>query len=51
MEAIQQIAREYNLKIIEDCAQACGATYHGEKVGNFDMVQTGAKKVPSSFTI
>jgi dTDP-4-amino-4,6-dideoxygalactose transaminase len=35
MEAIQQIAREYNLKIIEDCAQACGATYHGEKVGNF----------------
>ncbi len=35
MAAIRQIADEYGLKIVEDCAQACGADYLGEKVGNF----------------
>lgn len=34
MKPIVDIARQYNLKIIEDCAQAFGATYHGEKVGS-----------------
>jgi dTDP-4-amino-4,6-dideoxygalactose transaminase len=33
MKPIMEIARQYNLKVIEDCAQAFGATYHGEKVG------------------
>lgn len=33
MKSIMEIARQYNLKVIEDCAQAFGATYHGEKVG------------------
>jgi dTDP-4-amino-4,6-dideoxygalactose transaminase len=34
MEAILKIAFDYNLKVIEDCAQACGAGYHGEKAGS-----------------
>ncbi|MDO4939479.1 MAG: DegT/DnrJ/EryC1/StrS family aminotransferase [Lachnospiraceae bacterium] len=35
MDRIMKIARENNLVVIEDCAQACGATYHGQCVGTF----------------
>ena len=35
MEEILAIAREYNLCVIEDCAQAHGATYLGKRVGSF----------------
>jgi len=35
MEKILRIAEEYGLKIIEDCAQAVGATYKGKKTGSF----------------
>ena len=38
IEKILKIARTYNLKIIEDCAQACGAEYKGRKVGTFGDV-------------
>lgn len=34
MEPIVNIAEKYNLKIIEDCAQAHGAVYGNRKVGN-----------------
>ena len=34
MEKIWALAQKYNLKIIEDCAQAHGAIYQGERVGN-----------------
>ena len=33
MEPIMKIAEKFNLKIIEDCAQAFGAKYNGRKVG------------------
>jgi len=33
MDPIVKIARKYNIKVIEDCAQAFGATYKGKKVG------------------
>lgn len=33
MDAILKIARKHNLKVIEDCAQAHGALYKGQKVG------------------
>lgn len=33
MNAFLELGREHNLKIIEDCAQATGALYHGRKVG------------------
>ena len=35
MEPIMKIAEKFNLKIIEDCAQAFGAKYNGRKVGTF----------------
>ena len=33
MDPIMDIANKYNLKVIEDCAQAHGARYKGKKVG------------------
>lgn len=35
MDPIMAIAKKYGLKVIEDCAQAHGATYKGQKVGTF----------------
>jgi dTDP-4-amino-4,6-dideoxygalactose transaminase len=34
MDAILQLAKKHNLKVIEDCAQALGAEYKGKKVGS-----------------
>lgn len=34
MDAIMALAKEFNLKVIEDCAQAHGATYKGRQVGS-----------------
>ena len=35
MDPIMAVAKKYGLKIVEDCAQAHGATYKGQKVGTF----------------
>ena len=35
MDAIMALAEKYNLKVIEDCAQAVGDTYKGKYVGTF----------------
>ncbi len=35
MDAVMAVARKHNLRVIEDCAQACGATYKGQYVGTF----------------
>lgn len=35
MDPIMNIAKKYRLKVVEDCAQAHGATYKGKKVGSF----------------
>jgi len=34
MDAIKSIASKFNLKVIEDAAQAHGATYYGKRTGN-----------------
>jgi dTDP-4-amino-4,6-dideoxygalactose transaminase len=34
MDAIKKIAREFNIKIVEDCCQAAGAEYKNKKVGS-----------------
>lgn len=38
MNPIMSIAKKYGLKVIEDCAQAHGATYKGQRVGTFGDV-------------
>lgn len=38
MDPILDLAREYQLKVIEDCAQAHGATYKGRPVGSMGDV-------------
>ena len=35
MDPVLQVASRYNLKVIEDCAQAHGARYKGRLAGNF----------------
>lgn len=37
MDPIMEIAQKYNLYVIEDCAQAHGATYKGKTVGTFGI--------------
>lgn len=38
MDSIMKIARKHNLYVVEDCAQAHGATYKGRKIGTFGDV-------------
>lgn len=35
MDPIMEVAKKYGLYVVEDCAQAHGATYKGKKVGSF----------------
>ena len=37
MDKILEIAQKYNLKVIEDCAQAHGAKFKNQKVGSFGI--------------
>ena len=38
MDAIMAIAKKYDLRVIEDCCQAIGATYKGKMVGTFGEI-------------
>lgn len=38
MDAIREVAREHNLLVVEDCAQALGAEYKGRKVGGLGKI-------------
>ena len=38
MDKIMKIANMYNLKVIEDCAEAHGAMYNAKKVGSFGNI-------------
>ena len=38
MDAIKALAVKYNLYILEDAAEAHGATYHGKKAGSFSDI-------------
>jgi dTDP-4-amino-4,6-dideoxygalactose transaminase len=38
LQAILQIARQHNLLVVEDCAQAHGAEYKGKKVGSWGNI-------------
>jgi dTDP-4-amino-4,6-dideoxygalactose transaminase len=52
MDAIINIVKEHRLILIEDCAQALGATYNGQKVGTFGDISYfsfGKYKNPTTF--
>lgn len=40
MEEIMEIAKQYNLKVVEDCAQSIGSEYKGKKSGSFGDLGT-----------
>jgi dTDP-4-amino-4,6-dideoxygalactose transaminase len=40
MPAIMKLAEQYGVKVIEDCAQAHGATIGGKKVGSFGHINS-----------
>jgi CDP-6-deoxy-D-xylo-4-hexulose-3-dehydrase len=40
MKEIMEIAKEYNLFVIEDCCETLGAEYKGKKVGTFGDIST-----------
>jgi len=40
MESLQQIAKQHNLYIIEDCAQSHGAQFKGQSVGSIGDIAT-----------
>lgn len=37
LQSLYELADEYGLKVIEDAAHACGATYHGQRIGAFGV--------------
>ncbi|MBE6903392.1 MAG: DegT/DnrJ/EryC1/StrS family aminotransferase [Ruminococcaceae bacterium] len=38
MDEIMKIAKEHNLYVIEDCCQACGASYKGKRLGTIGNI-------------
>lgn len=40
MESIVNLSNEFDALLIEDCAEACGASFHGAKVGSFGHAAT-----------
>ena len=37
MDKLNEVCKKHNLTLIEDCAQAHGAKYHGQRVGSFGI--------------
>lgn len=50
MEPIVEIGKKYNLKIVEDCAEAHFATYKGKPVGSFSDISGSSTYVAHTIT-
>lgn len=37
MNKIKRVAKKHQLRVIEDCAHACGSEFDGKKLGSFDI--------------
>lgn len=37
MDPVMEICKKYNLRILEDCARSCSASYNNKKIGSFDI--------------
>lgn len=35
LDALSELAQRHGLRIVEDCAQACGGSYHGRRLGSY----------------
>jgi len=46
MDPIMELARQHTLKVVEDCAQAPGATYKGKKVVPSAIMVATASRAP-----
>ncbi len=50
LDEIMAIAKEHNLYVIEDCCQACGATYKGKKVGTYGDIAAFSLNLQKTIT-
>ena len=50
IDEILKITQEHNIHLIEDCAQALGATYNGKYVGTFGIIGTYSLNVYKTIT-
>jgi len=50
LDEITKIAKDHNLILIEDCAQACGASFHGKSVGTFGQMGAFSLNVYKTIT-
>jgi dTDP-4-amino-4,6-dideoxygalactose transaminase len=50
LDKISQIAQEHKLILIEDCAQACGASFRGKSVGTFGKMGAFSLNVYKTIT-
>ncbi len=50
MDRILAIARKANLRVIEDCAQSCGASYKGRPVGSMGDVNIHSLQINKTIT-
>lgn len=39
LDPLYELANKFNLRVVEDCAQAMGASYRGKKLGSFGDIQ------------
>ncbi len=50
MDAVMSIARKRGLKVIEDCAQAVGASYRGKRLGSIGDIGTYSHQLSKTIT-
>ena len=48
LDAVMSVAKKYNLYVIEDCCDAFGATYDGQRVGSFGDTASLASTLPTT---
>ena len=50
MDAVMAIAKKRGLKVIEDCAQAMGASYRGKRIGSIGDIGTYSHQLTKTIT-
>jgi 8-amino-3,8-dideoxy-alpha-D-manno-octulosonate transaminase len=50
MDAIQALARKHNLRVLEDCAQSVGGSYHGKPLGSIGDISIYSLQLNKTIT-